>query len=249
MIERTQKTVRSAERPDSQAAGRFLMTGPDTGPHLMEVKRISTTEPRLNDRIRAQRCRLISDDGEQLGIFMVSDALRMADEQGLDLVEIAPNADPPVCKTMDYGKYKYEMEQKAKKARKNQTRVEVKEIKFRPKIDTHDYETKKKHVVRFLEAGAKVKVTIMFRGREMVHAERGLAILERLEADIADLAFVESKPKLEGRNMFMLVAPHKKEPVKAKPAEKKQAEADESDDAAEPPQAAEAASGDAAAKE
>ena len=195
-------------------------------PHLAEVKRISTTEPRLNDRIRAQRCRLIADDGEQLGIFLTADAMRMADEQGLDLVEIAPNADPPVCKIMDYGKYRYEQEQKAKKARKNQTRVEIKEIKFRPKIDIHDYETKKKHVVRFLEAGAKVKVTIMFRGREMVHAERGLAILERLEGEITELAFVESKPKLEGRNMFMLVAPHKKDIVKAKPAK--------DDDAAEP---------------
>jgi translation initiation factor IF-3 len=193
------------------------------------VKRISTTEPRLNDRIRAQRCRLIADDGEQLGIFLTADAMRMADEQGLDLVEIAPNADPPVCKIMDYGKYRYEQEQKAKKARKNQTRVEIKEIKFRPKIDIHDYETKKKHVVRFLEAGAKVKVTIMFRGREMVHAERGLAILERLESEITELAFVESKPKLEGRNMFMLVAPHKKDIVKAKPAK--------DDDAAEPDKA------------
>ncbi|MDO8880847.1 MAG: translation initiation factor IF-3 [Coriobacteriia bacterium] len=194
------------------------------------MKRISTTEPRLNDRIRAQRCRLIAEDGEQLGIFMMSDALRMADDQVLDLVEIAPNADPPVCKIMDYGKYRYEQEQKAKQARKHQTRVEIKEIKFRPKIDKHDYETKKKHVVRFLEAGAKVKVTIMFRGREMVHAERGLAILERLEADIVDLGFVESKPKLEGRNMFMLVAPHKKEPVKAKPA--KDENADEAPEAA-----------------
>jgi translation initiation factor IF-3 len=194
------------------------------------VKRISTTEPRLNDRIRAQRCRLIAEDGEQLGIFMMSDALRMADDQVLDLVEIAPNADPPVCKIMDYGKYRYEQEQKAKQARKHQTRVEIKEIKFRPKIDKHDYETKKKHVVRFLEAGAKVKVTIMFRGREMVHAERGLAILERLEADIVDLGFVESKPKLEGRNMFMLVAPHKKEPVKAKPV--KDENADEAPEAA-----------------
>jgi translation initiation factor IF-3 len=193
------------------------------------VKRISTTEPRLNDRIRAQRCRLIADDGEQLGIFLTADAMRMADEQGLDLVEIAPNADPPVCKIMDYGKYRYEQEQKAKKARKNQTRVEIKEIKFRPKIDIHDYETKKKHVVRFLEAGAKVKVTIMFGGREMVHAERGLAILERLEGEITELAFVESKPKLEGRNMFMLVAPHKKDIVKAKPAK--------DDDAAEPDKA------------
>ena len=195
-----------------------------------EVKRISTIEPRLNDRIRAQRCRLIAEDGEQLGIFMTSDALRMADEQALDLVEIAPNADPPVCKIMDYGKYKYEQEQKAKKARKHQTRIEIKEIKFRPKIDKHDYETKKKHVVRFLEAGAKVKVTIMFRGREMVHAERGLAILEKLESEIADLGFVEAKPKLEGRNMFMLVAPHKKDVAKSKPAKADDAE-DASDDA------------------
>jgi translation initiation factor IF-3 len=189
------------------------------------VERISTTEARINDRIRAQRCRLIAEDGEQLGIFMTSDALRMADEQGLDLVEIAPNADPPVCKIMDYGKFRYEQEQKAKKARKHQTIIQIKEIKFRPKIDKHDYETKKKHVVRFLEAGAKVKVTIMFRGREMVHAERGLAILERLEADIAELAFVESKPKLEGRNMFMLLAPHKKDVAKAKAA-KAEAEAE-----------------------
>ena len=161
---------------------------------------------------------------------MLPDAMRMADEEGLDLVEIAPSADPPVCKIMDYGKYKYEMEQKAKKARKHQTRIEIKEIKFRPKIDKHDYETKKKHVVRFLESGAKVKVTIMFRGREMVHAERGLAILERLEGEITELGFVESKPKLEGRNMFMLIAPHKKEPVKAKSA--KAEDADEAADTA-----------------
>ncbi len=149
---------------------------------------------------------------------MMADALRMADDAALDLVEIAPNADPPVCKIMDYGKYKYELEQKAKKARKHQTRIEIKEIKFRPKIDKHDYETKKKHVVRFIESGAKVKVTIMFRGREMVHAERGLAILEKLESEINEIAFVESKPKLEGRNMFMLVAPHKKDVIKAKAA-------------------------------
>jgi len=193
---------------------------------------ISTTEPRLNDRIRASRCRLIGEDGEQLGIFMIEDALRMADDAALDLVEIAPNADPPVCKIMDYGKYKYEMEQKAKKARKNQTRIEIKEIKFRPKIDKHDYETKKKHVVRFIESGAKVKVTIMFRGREMVHAERGLAILEKLEADIADIAFVESKPKLEGRNMFMLVAPSKKDVVKPKVAKDEAAAADDAPESA-----------------
>jgi translation initiation factor IF-3 len=160
---------------------------------------------------------------------MIEDALRMADDAALDLVEIAPNADPPVCKIMDYGKYKYELEQKAKKARKNQTRIEIKEIKFRPKIDKHDYETKKKHVVRFIESGAKVKVTIMFRGREMVHAERGLAILEKLEAEIGEIAFVESKPKLEGRNMFMLVAPLKKDITKPKPAKTETAEAQDAE--------------------
>ncbi|MGB4593964.1 MAG: translation initiation factor IF-3 [Coriobacteriia bacterium] len=175
---------------------------------------MSTTEPRINERIRVPRCRLISDDGEQLGIFMMTDAMRIADEQGLDLVEIAPNADPPVCRIMDYGKFKYEQAIKAKKARKHQTTIQIKEIKFRPKIDKHDYETKKRHVIRFLESGAKVKVTIMFRGREMVHAERGLVILERLAEDVKDLCIVESQPKLEGRNMLMLLAPVKKEPVK-----------------------------------
>ncbi|MBC7266897.1 MAG: translation initiation factor IF-3 [Coriobacteriia bacterium] len=178
---------------------------------------ISTTEPRINDRIRTPRCRLISSEGEQLGIFNTMDALRIADEQGLDLVEIAPNADPPVCKIMDYGKYKYEQAIKAKKARKHQATVQVKEIKFRPKIDTHDYETKKRHVVRFLEGGARVKVTIMFRGREMAHAERGLAILERLAEDVKDLGVVESEPKLEGRNMLMVLAPVKRDLKAAKP--------------------------------
>ncbi len=171
---------------------------------------------RINERIRAQRCRLISEDGEQLGIFNTADAQQIADEKNLDLVEIAPNADPPVCRIMDYGKYKYEQAMKAKRARKHQTTVQIKEIKFRPKIDKHDYETKKRHVVRFLEAGAKVKVTIMFRGREMAHAERGLAILERLAEELNELGTVESAPKLEGRNMFMLLAPLKKEPVKGK---------------------------------
>lgn len=157
------------------------------------------------------RVRLIGVDGEQLGIFATPDAQRIADDQGLDLVEVAPNGDPPVCRIMDYGKWKYEEAIKAKKARKHQTTVNIKEIKFRPKIDVHDYETKKKHVIRFIEAGAKVKVTIMFRGREMVHAERGLSILERLSEDLREIALIENEPKLEGRNMFMLIAPTKKE--------------------------------------
>jgi len=168
-------------------------------------------ETRINEKIRVPRVRLIGVDGSQLGIFATADAQKIADDQNLDLVEVAPNSDPPVCRVMDFGKYKYEQDIKAKLARKHQTKVEIKEIKFRPKIDKHDYETKKKHVVRFLDAGAKVKVTIMFRGREMVHAERGLAILEKLAGELTELAIVEAAPKLEGRNMFMLMAPTKKE--------------------------------------
>ena len=129
--------------------------------------------PRINGQINARTCRLIGVDGSQLGLFGVRDAQRIADEQNLDLVEIAPNADPPVCKVMDYGKYKYEQAIKQKAARKNQQRVEIKEMKFRPKIDTGDYETKKGHVMRFLKKGARVKITIMFRGREMAHPEQG----------------------------------------------------------------------------
>jgi len=176
---------------------------------------ISSTEYRLNDRIRAAKCRLIGFDGSQLGIFAMSDALRIADEQGFDLVEIAPTADPPVCKIMDFGKFKYEQSMKDKAARKNQSKVEIKEMKFRPKVDKHDYETKKKHILRFLDAGAKVKVTIMFRGREMAHPELGLNILERLAGELAELAIIETQPKLEGRNMHMLISPLKKAPEKA----------------------------------
>ncbi len=173
-------------------------------------------EPRINEAIRASQCRLIGVDGSQLGIFPIDNALRIADDQGLDLVEIAPNAEPPVCRVMNYGKYKYEQELKAKAARKNQVRVDIKEMKFRPKIDTGDYETKKRHVMRFLESGAKVKITIMFRGREMAHPELGLNMLEKLAEDLKDVCTVEQPPKLEGRNMHMLVAP-----VRTKPAQEK----------------------------
>ncbi len=165
--------------------------------------------PRINDEITARTCRLIGVDGSQLGLFGLRDAQRIADEQNLDLVEIAPNAEPPVCKVMDYRKYKYEQDRKAKAARKKQVRVEVKEMKFRPKIDTGDYETKKNHVLRFLRKGARVKVTIMFRGREMAHPEQGLNVLERLAEDLKPYATVEQQPKMEGRNMHMLVAPIK----------------------------------------
>jgi translation initiation factor IF-3 len=177
---------------------------------LVEVTAISAQEPRLNDEIRGSQCRLIGVDGSQLGIYSIHEALRIADEQGFDLVEIAPDAQPPVCRVMDYGKYKYEQEMKAKQARKNQTKIEIKEMKFRPKIDTGDFETKKRHIQRFLASGAKVKVTIMFRGREMAHPDLGLAILEKVAADLKNQALIESQPKLEGRNMSMQLAPLRK---------------------------------------
>ena len=168
---------------------------------------IAAQEPRLNDQITVRECRLINFDGEQLGIYPTSQAQRIADDEGLDLVEIAPNATPPVCRIMDYGKFKYDQAIKAKQARKNQSKIETTEMKVRPNIDVGDYTTKKKHVLRFLDAGNKVKITIMFRGREMAHPEQGLTILERLADDLKDVAVIESQPKMEGRNMHMLIAP------------------------------------------
>lgn len=172
-----------------------------------EVGAIAAQEPRLNDQISARECRLIDFEGNQMGVFPVREAQRIADDAGFDLVEIAPNAEPPVCRIMDYGKFKYDQAIKAKQARKNQSKIEIKEMKFRPKIDVGDYTTKKKHVLRFLEAGNKVKITIMFRGREMAHPDQGLSILERLADDLKDVAVIENAPKMEGRNMHMLIAP------------------------------------------
>ena len=180
----------------------------------LEVSAIAAQESRINGEIRAPKVRLIGVDGSQLGIYGNADAQRIAEDQNLDLVEIAPNAEPPVCRIMDYGKFKYDQAVKAKKARKKQTKIEVKEMKFRPKIDVGDYETKKGHVLRFLNKGNKVKITIMFRGREMARPEQGLSILERLADDLKDLAVVESQPKMEGRNMHMLVAPLPKDAKK-----------------------------------
>ena len=162
--------------------------------------------------------RLVGPDGAQIGIVPTQAALRQARDLDLDLVEVAPQANPPVCRIMDYGKYKYERDIRQKEARKKQARVEVKEIKFRPKIDPHDYATKKGHVERFLRAGARVKVTIMFRGREMAHTELGRKILDRLVADLEGRAVVESTPKQDGRNMVMVIAPTKKQPA-GKPEE------------------------------
>jgi translation initiation factor IF-3 len=172
-----------------------------------EVGKIAAQGFRLNENIRIPECRLISYNGDQLGIYPIEKARQIARDAGLDLVEIAPNSNPPVCRIMDYGKYKYEQDIKAKQARKKQTRVDIKEMKFRPKIDVGDYNTKKKHVERFLKGGSKVKITIMFRGREMAHPEQGLSILERLADDLKDEAVIESQPKMEGRNMHMLIAP------------------------------------------
>ena len=168
-------------------------------------------------------------DGEQIGVVPTQDALRQARDLDLDLVEVAPQADPPVCRIMDYGKYKYERDIRQKEARKKQSRVEVKEIKFRPKIDRHDYATKKGHVERFLKAGAKVKITIMFRGREMAHTDLGRKILDQLITELGDTIVVESMPKQEGRNMIMVIGPTKKQ-IEAKVAESDNGAAPASDE-------------------
>jgi len=177
---------------------------------------LATDDARINDRIRARQVRLIGSDGSQLGTKTLPDALQIAREQGLDLVEVAANTDPPVCKIMDFGKYKYEQDQRRKESRRKASNVVIKEMKFRPKIDTHDYDTKMKHVERFLEEGSKVKLTIMFRGREMAHPELGRRILEKVAERVAEIAIVESAPKQDGRNMVMVLNPIRK--PKAKPA-------------------------------
>ncbi|MHA7860088.1 translation initiation factor IF-3 [Tessaracoccus sp. Y36] len=164
----------------------------------------------MNDRIRVPEVRLVGPNGEQVGIVRVEDALRLAAENDLDLVEVAPQARPPVAKLMDYGKFKYEAAQKVRDARKNQQNVTTKEMKLRLKIDQHDYETKKGHVVRFLKAGDKVKITIMFRGREQSRPELGMELLRRLAADVAEFGFIEASPKQDGRNMLMVLGPTKK---------------------------------------
>ncbi|MFT4294989.1 MAG: translation initiation factor IF-3 [Micropruina sp.] len=164
----------------------------------------------MNERIHANEVRLVGPAGEQVGIVRLEDALRLAREADLDLVEVAPMARPPVAKLMDYGKFKYEAAQKARESRRNQTNTVIKEMKLRPKIDSHDYETKKGHVVRFLKAGDKVKITIMFRGREQSRPELGFNLLRKLADDVSEDGFVESAPKQDGRNMLMVLSPTKK---------------------------------------
>lgn len=171
---------------------------------------------------------MIGHAGEQIGVVDIDSALKMADEIGLDLVEIAPDANPPVCKIMDFGKYKYEIAQKAREARQNQTHILVKEVRLTPKIETHDYETKRKQVEKFLKSGDKVKVTMKFRGREQMRPELGYKLLQRLAVDITEFGFIEFAPKQEGRNMTMVIGPTKKKTeavAEAKAARKAKAQA------------------------
>jgi translation initiation factor IF-3 len=171
-------------------------------------------EERINEEIRVPRVRLVDENGGQVGITATKEALEFAYGKGLDLVEVAAGADPPVARVMDYSKYRYEQEQRAKQARKHQLQIHIKEIKLRPKIGNHDYETKKGHVVRFLGQRAKVKVTIMFRGRETLHPERGRDLLMRLAEDVKELGSIEQQPVLDGRNMVMVLGPNKNVGVK-----------------------------------
>lgn len=169
-----------------------------------------SNELRINERIRVPEVRLVGPNGEQVGIVRVEQALQLAADADLDLVEVAPDARPPVCKLMDYGKFKYENAQKARESRRNQSNTVIKEMKLRPKIEDHDYDTKKGHVVRFLRGGDKVKITIMFRGREQSRPELGVNLLQKLADDVADDGVIEQAPRLEGRNMHMVLAPVRK---------------------------------------
>ncbi|HEY7855807.1 MAG TPA: translation initiation factor IF-3 [Terriglobales bacterium] len=164
---------------------------------------------RVNDRIRAVKIRVIDEIGTQLGILTPQEALALARQRTLDLVEVAPNADPPVCRIMDFGKYQYQMEKKAREARKNQKNIVIKEIKFRPNTDDHDYEFKKNNLLRFLEDGDKVKATVQFRGREITHKERGFQLLNKLLQEIATQALVEFRPRMEGNALTAILAPKK----------------------------------------
>src|ERR1700710_2946319 len=194
-----------------------------TATHPRQPGGLISTEPRINDRIRVPEVRLVGPNGEQVGIVPIAKALELARESDLDLVEVAATARPPVAKLMDYGKFKYESAMKAREARRNQAQTVIKEMKLRPKIDPHDYDTKKGHVVRFLKAGDKVKITIMFRGREQSRPELGYRLLQRLAADIGELGFVESTPKQDGRNMIMVIGPTKKK-AEAKAEERRRRE-------------------------
>ncbi|NIS00885.1 MAG: translation initiation factor IF-3 [Gemmatimonadetes bacterium] len=189
---------------DPSARVRFCVVPQQGGVAITNEKRV-----RVNRQIRISPVRVIDPEGEQLGIMPVEEALAVAEERGLDLVEVAPNARPPVCRIMDYGKYKYEEARKARLARKKQHQVHVKEVKFRPGIEAHDFEFKVRHARRFLEEGNKVKATMMFRGRQMAHPELGRDVLDRVANAVEDVGKVESEPVMEGRNMTMILAPRR----------------------------------------
>jgi len=184
------------------------------------------SDPRINDRIRASEVRLVGPEGEQVGVVRVDIALRLAQENDLDLVEVSPNSNPPVVKIMDYGKFKYEAAQKAKEARKNQANTVLKEIRFRLKIDNHDYETKRKRAEGFLKSGDKVKAMILFRGREQSRPEQGVRLLQRFAEDVAEFGQVESTPTIDGRNMVMIIGPLKSKADQKQKARQAEAAAD-----------------------
>src|SRR5690606_36734233 len=211
---RCSRTARSPGPHTCPVRGPFSCVRPRTTPRSPTI-----SEPRINERICVSEVRLVGPGGEQVGIVRVEDALRLAQEADLDLVEVAPDARPPVAKLMDYGKFKYESDMKAREARRNQANTALKEIRFRLKIDPHDYGTKKGHVERFLKAGDKVKVMIMFRGREQSRPEMGVRLLQRLADDVAELGFVESMPKQDGRNMTMVLGPERKKSVARRAAQ------------------------------
>ena len=190
----------------------FVRTGfnclrrfPIARPPFVPPRRPESDGPRVNDQIRIRQVRLIGADGEQIGVVAIADAMQRAQDAGLDLVEISPNAEPPVCKILDYGKFKYEQQKKANEARKKQKTIELKEIKLRPNIDTHDYDVKMRAAKRFLEEGDKVKVTMRFRGREMAHTSIAMEVMDRVKVDLGPLSKIEQEPKLEGRQMIMVL--------------------------------------------
>lgn len=174
-------------------------------------RRIPEPRTRINERIRAREIRVIDEQGEQLGILPPQEALALARQRNLDLVEVSPNSQPPVCRIMDYGKYQYQMEKKARESRKNQKNIVIKEVKFRPNTDEHDYEFKKNNVIRFIGEGDKVKATVMFRGREITHKERGFSLLNRLMDEVTEQVVVEMRPRMEGNTLTAILSPKKQQ--------------------------------------
>ncbi|PRY94065.1 translation initiation factor IF-3 [Donghicola tyrosinivorans] len=200
-IRRCSLSLRSHTFPDDYRRIIAIARRPHNAPPTRD------TGPRINGAIRAPEIRLIGADGENVGVVHPAKAMDMAVEAGLDLVEISPNAKPPVCKIMDFGKFKYEQQKRESEARKKQKVIEVKEVKFRPNTDTHDYDVKMRNVLKFLEKGDKVKVTLRFRGREMAHQNLGRELLERVAIDVKEIGKVENMPKMEGRQMIMVIGP------------------------------------------